>query len=524
MQTFKKSLAKKRSRERGMALVFALLGILLLSMLAAALMFVTSAEAFGSMHYKSQTQARHAAMAGVQRSIDWFRTVYGPWLNPMGGTPPAPTTPPVAAGTYAWTPPTPANPTYGGNRVRLGDGLNFPDDSVATGAETTISDGFQTMRTTATTINLGNTNASYEILGATLLSHDRYVAPDGVTPRIVERWLVEVRGRVTSPLGDTVVVESAIVQPSPIPMFGNALHGMCEIRMVGSIETDSYYSTNGVYDSPPGTNILTGPDANSNVASNVVVGSSGGSGVINGDVYYGTGPYPGCGTTAGENLGGTTVTGDTMTYPPIPFPPVTPTFTTAPGGDQCNAGSGINIWTPNTPSSNNLGLCRLTGTERLLLRVPDGNTAVTFFIRGLDVQTNNNFVQVQHASTGLPCSLNDPIGARCAPVSLYISTTMQLGGGGVISTFPVSACDPTRFSVFFTGSSGTLGGTSGFCGTMYAPDANVSIAGDTEIWGAVSAEVVETNGGVQIHYDRALERMRVMLTAFRVVNHRREVN
>ncbi|MGH7461887.1 MAG: PilX N-terminal domain-containing pilus assembly protein, partial [Longimicrobiales bacterium] len=74
---------KKQVNEKGVALVFALLGILILSMLAAALMFVTSTEASASFNYKNQTQAHYAAMAGVQRTSNWFKEIYGPWMNPQ---------------------------------------------------------------------------------------------------------------------------------------------------------------------------------------------------------------------------------------------------------------------------------------------------------------------------------------------------------------------------------------------------------------------------------------------------------
>ena len=50
-----------------MALVFALMGILILSMLAAALLVVTNADALTSFNYKNQIQASYAALAGVHR-------------------------------------------------------------------------------------------------------------------------------------------------------------------------------------------------------------------------------------------------------------------------------------------------------------------------------------------------------------------------------------------------------------------------------------------------------------------------
>ena len=82
----------KSKKERGVALVFALLGILMLSLLAAALLSVTQQDTLASFSYTKQTQGSYASMSAVQRSVDWFSTVYGPWLNPAGAdTPVSPT-------------------------------------------------------------------------------------------------------------------------------------------------------------------------------------------------------------------------------------------------------------------------------------------------------------------------------------------------------------------------------------------------------------------------------------------------
>src|SRR5262249_24603393 len=121
-----------RVRERGMALVFALLGILLLSMLAASLMFITSTESMASFHYKNETQASYAALAGVQRATDWFRKDYNVWLNPTTGTPPRASDPPITPTTYVWNvyPPT---YTGSGGAPSLGNVVNFPALDIVSG-------------------------------------------------------------------------------------------------------------------------------------------------------------------------------------------------------------------------------------------------------------------------------------------------------------------------------------------------------------------------------------------------------
>ena len=78
--------------------------------------------------------------------------------------------------------------------------------------------------------------------------------------------------------------------------------------------------------------------------------------------------------------------------------------------------------------------------------------------------------------------------------------------------------------VYYTGTANaTLGETSAFCGTIYAPNAQVTIQGNTVVYGAITAKEVVTGGGVQIHYDLAMARMKVMVSPFRIVNQSRDV-
>ena len=520
--------SRKRKDERGMALVFALLAILLLSMLAASLLVVTNADALASFNYKNQIQASYAALAGVHRTVDWFRVTYSPWLNPTTGTPAAATDPPVTGSTYGGTP---VAPTLSSNPVVLGDSANF-----ATVASNTIANSFSGMRSTLNTISLGNATGDFTIRDATLLSHDRYKAFDGVTDRIVERWRLRVQGRVRDSANRTlaVVEETAVLQTVPLPIWGNALHGQCSVQMNGALTTDSFNSTNGVYG---GSNLFTGEDAGASVASNSFNGSSGGSGVINGDLYYGAVPDTagGC-TSSGESVDDSIVQGDIEEYPPMPYPPITPTFTSGTTKDCSKGGvaydsSTVGFWryTPNTPTGNEWGGCSPTGGTHLELRVPtvdESSSAAAparYFVKEIVINPGTSSVRRVHAATRTMCSSADAASARCPVTLLFVSGQLKLMGAGMISAAPGN-CDPTRFTIYYTGTADVqLGGTSGFCGILYAPNARVNIAGNTQIWGAITAKEVVTAGGVQVHYDLALQRMKIMVSPFRAINQSRDV-
>src|ERR1700688_1247549 len=64
------------SRQSGVALLFALLTLLVLSTLAAAIIAVTQTEAWSSSNYQRMLQTRYAAEAGAQNALNWLLYSY----------------------------------------------------------------------------------------------------------------------------------------------------------------------------------------------------------------------------------------------------------------------------------------------------------------------------------------------------------------------------------------------------------------------------------------------------------------
>src|SRR5690348_2485564 len=60
--------------ERGVALILVMLAMLVLSVLAASIVFTARSETFASYNYKLDTQADYLAKAGVQRTLNWLRS------------------------------------------------------------------------------------------------------------------------------------------------------------------------------------------------------------------------------------------------------------------------------------------------------------------------------------------------------------------------------------------------------------------------------------------------------------------
>src|SRR5260370_18710813 len=70
--------ATRKEPEGGVALILAMLAILILSVLAASIIFLSQTETMTTLDYRLTTQSRYAAEAGVQRTMNWINNNYTP--------------------------------------------------------------------------------------------------------------------------------------------------------------------------------------------------------------------------------------------------------------------------------------------------------------------------------------------------------------------------------------------------------------------------------------------------------------
>jgi hypothetical protein len=500
-----------------MALIFTLLGIALLSMLAASLMFVSSAGSFASLNFKNQMQATYAAVSGEQVALNWFQNTYAPWLNS------------VASPSYDTSG---TQPTYSGNPVVLAStsgASNFPNSGMVS--------SFGGIATGS--VAMGNVSTSYTMT-ATLLKRDIGVGMDGSQVE-TERWQVDVTGTVAGALGNAAVEERALIERFFIPLFKDAIRGQCVVDLRGDINTDSYFSTNGPYG---GSNRYTGASAQASVGSNTFIQAVGNAGTINGNAYYGT-AVPGqctCPVTPCESFNHPDiVAGDIIQAPGVGFP-VLPTFDSSNAGtDDCPlSGKGSNKFAYVTPSNSGTPPTIPTGaTGHYHTCNPNGQATVYFCVGdptvgGVDNTANFFFnyinigaqatIQIMHLDGDGNCTSASPAcstSTLCAPVRLYVNQGLSLGGGGAVGIVPG---DPNKLSVMYSGTALTsYDGTSDFVGTIYAPNAELRLRGGAIIYGAVSAKNVSDAGNVSVHYDLSLQAKKGMATAFRLINQTRRV-
>ena len=123
----------KRSNEKGVALIITLILVLVLSVLAASMMFLAQSETWSSMNYRFMTQARYGAEAGLHAAANYLTSPAATGYPGIG------TTDPITAYNVTGSP-----VTAGGNPVVLsslsGVSSNYPVAAVKT-AFTTASTG-----------------------------------------------------------------------------------------------------------------------------------------------------------------------------------------------------------------------------------------------------------------------------------------------------------------------------------------------------------------------------------------------
>lgn len=333
---------------RGVSLILVMLSMLLLSVLAATIVFTARSETFASYNYKLDTQADYLAKAGIQQAIAWFRSDrYVPVSQSLAGTyynvtsSGAPynlytsNTAPVwcSATSGCPTPCTGGPPCTAGTSVQLigipGTGTsNYPN--LTNGAGLTIDNAFaQDLAGGANaTLTADARNSGVVYVNAVLRVYQ--TVNDGripnVTPKVLETWYLTSRAQLNG--SQAMAEETAVIQPIYVPYYGNAMYGYCSVSMGGTSGTctDAYNSAAGAYGANPAGPCDT-PNAANVIDAGAGVGANGGvtlaSGVVvGGDVTIGSSPTAGCGV-AGYSGGGT-VLGQVISGPPVPTPPTPP--------------------------------------------------------------------------------------------------------------------------------------------------------------------------------------------------------
>ena len=267
------------SNEKGIALILTLILVLVMSVMAVSLMFISQTETWSSLNYRLTSQARDGAEAGINSAANYIVNTY----TLPGG---------VGDPTTAYA--TGVSPvTYSTNPVVLsamsGHTSNYPVSSVPT--------AFNTSGVGSGSITAGNNTINYNTY-ATLLSMHSSLLPFGTTvPTTVQTWQIVSDGSISS-IRNAKVEVSAILEKHITPTFNYAAfatdNGCSALQFGGGGTTTSYDDTAALSGGLPVSSASYG-----NVGTNGNLATNGNPTTINGTLST---PRTGVGTCTAGNV------------------------------------------------------------------------------------------------------------------------------------------------------------------------------------------------------------------------------
>jgi PilX N-terminal len=497
-----------RSTQKGIALILTLILILVLSVMAVSLMFISQTETWSSLNYRLMSQARDGAESGINSSANFIVNTY---TSPGSPGPPVASNEgfsifPVAYASGTSSDPTsayninvspvqyPATATTGHDVIISADSnqdSNYPLSSVVSSFN---SDGVG-----YGSITSGNTTVKYNSF-AKLLAMRSSFTPFGTTnPRTVQTWQLTSEGSISGVRGATVRI-SAVLEQHINPTFDYAAFatdsGCGALTFGGGGVTNSYDDSAALVSGVPVTSATDG-----NVGTNGNLSTIGSPTTINGTLSTprtgvgrcGSGNVTALSSSSGTVTGGLVELPQTVVYPtPVVPPPGTVDIATntpcptaiimATTGGTCTLSGSNTILAPTLPNGTmSLHALTLTGSQDLHLAAGTYN---------IDSITELGNAQLVLDSTPVILNVTGSGGG----------TVVQLTGGGLTNTS--GNFDPTSFQIVYAGT-GTISlkGGAAAVGLIYAPNASYSFAGGSSWYGAVIGKDMTDMGGTAIHYD-----------------------
>ena len=509
----------RRSGERGIALIITMFLMASLSALAVSLMFLSNTETASTRNYKTMSQARYGGEAGVHAAINYLlSTNYTATLPGIPFTGYGVTNSPVTctagcghntANTCDATSVTTAVNTGCIVLSALpGVSSNYPDAAVAT-AFNTAAQGTLATNGSGTITNAAMGTVTYAA-AAVLLSMQQLTVYGG-TKVVIQTWQIVGDGTVPAPITATVEV-MATLERGPAGLVKAAVfatnNGCGAITMSGNEITDSYDSSAAL-------------DSN----GKPVVSNSGGSVGTNGNLDIGGNvtihgeldtPRTGVGNctsgsvTAESSSGKATVDQGYVSMPqtktlpdpaaPIPMPATTTlqikSSTTClqiqaylSGGAVCT-GSGGNFTI--TGNGGGITLPNVTISSGSLTFAGGTNSTVNVTMNSISMAGGSTLAE----SAGTAVVMN------LAGQGISASGTVADFTGGTVSTNSYAAAN---FQVLYAGTANIkMAGNPGSSAMVYAPEAQFTLSGTADFYGAVISNTFADTGGATIHYDRNL--------------------
>jgi len=466
----------KRNNQRGSALIFALILLLVLSAMAASLVFLSQSETWSSMNYRMMTQARYGAEAGVNATANFLMNTYVPPAAPAGGSF-------LAQGFDTSKYPV---QDAGGNPIFLStlmtQAANYPNGQMqalfANATQGALQDGPNTVNYTAS---------------AQLMSMVS-VLPFGTTqPVTIQTWQITAHGDIANVRNAEAEVVTTLERYIS-PAFSYA--AFADGAGCGQLSFTGNGTTNG-YDSgalPVVAGLVQAPTAGSllgyggNVGTNGNETDSGSNPQINGTLST---PNAGFGVCSAGNmtaLSGSSLNQVTGGLIQLPQAVTFPTPTIPPPG-------ATNVSSTQTLAPGSYGDISLSGSTILSL------TPGVYNINSLSMSGNGQLVVA-------PYPPGTPNAGQYGPIVINVTgngnaTPIIIAGNGISNP----TYDPSMLQ-FVYGGNGTIqiSGNGASAAVVYAPNAIADFKGNGTFYGSVIANQLLDVGNGAIYYDMKLKK------------------
>jgi hypothetical protein len=508
-----------RTKQKGVALIFAMIFILVLSITAAAMLFVSQSETWSSMNYRLMTQTRYGAEAGLHAAANYLMTTY-----PQPG---------VSAGDPLTAYNVNVSPVQlaGGGIVALGVSMNSVSANYPVASTSTA---FNTA--TQNTLTAGNNNVNYSV-NAELMSMRQVRECNNLQPLTAQLWKLTSHGDIATVRNAEVEV-SALLESHVTPCYnyaGFATGSGCgSISFNGGGTIDSYDSGNlALSGGSPVTQTYEG-----NLGSNGNVNTAAHT-VINGTFSSPDTGVGACGGGAGVDAlsGNTTAVTGCSTSPtncvaapglvqlPQTVTMVTPVIPAAVPAPATNLGNGNAPSTlvpcsgtcpQNGANHGNYGDISVSGgASNVITFAPSGTTAANcgtgiYYVNSITLAGNASIAIGPCPGTGALATPPNSVAAVYQPIIINVvgagqATPLDIGGNGVSNT----SFNSTLLQIQYAGTGAiNLHGNGQSTAVLYAPNSAITFTGNANWYGSVIGNTIQSNGNasVSIHYDRALQR------------------
>jgi Tfp pilus assembly protein PilX len=494
-----------RSNQKGIALILTLILVLVMSVMAVSLMFLSQTETWSSLNYRLMSQSRDGAEAGINSAANYIVNTY---TQPGGlGDP-----------TTAYT--NTASPvTYGGNPVYLST-VSTPASNYPVSA---VKSAFNTSGVGKGSVTAGNVTINYNTYAQLISMHTAFQPFGSPTNTTIQTWKIVSDGSISTVRAAKVEV-SAMLERHITPTFNYAVfatYDQCSALTFGGGGTTNSYDSSTY----SGIGLPTFSTTDGNVGTNGNLATNGNPTTINGNLYT---PRTGTGSctnntnvtawtdNSGHVNGSIVELPQSITYP-TPTIPAAGTIDVSLSGATCPTGasaitgcqtSGNDIYLP----PGNYHDISITGQTKLHF------SPGVYNINSFSESGNNTGLYIDETGCASPCGVagfdqTPGTGAVILNVKGNDSSGNPVSAGtNVISLAGNSVQNPslipTNFQILYAGvGTISLKGNSNAAGLVFAPNGAFSFNGNNSDWyGAVIGKTMSDMGGVNIHYDRHLEK------------------